>query len=563
MNGKGDQPEGQLSSSPSDPPYYSAVPHQTTYIAYESEPIAYGDSHEPNPIILAHQIPAHYGAAVYETFTSIPETYYTQIQPQPYVSLNSQYPLGVNVSTANALGSSDGQTLSPANTWSPTEGVQSASVSSSDETVQSDDSSFTACKVCGDKASGHHYGVTSCEGCKGFFRRSIQKQCDYKCQKDGKCTIEKMSRNRCQACRLQKCVQAGMARDSVRYNRFPRKARTNRRPDTMGKFEVDEEYIPTTVPSGLMVPMAQARPLPTQYPTSPAYTFEELTNNILDASKHFMHERAQQDAIYKDMVPSSSIAPGSEEYRIQVWAVVNFKISADIATIVRFAKEIPAFNVLSEENKMYLIKRNFFRIWLLTATRRSCLGELRFPDFTCLKKASLFNTFGQVLGTTILSLIEELLKVQMTDTEFALYVAEQLFAHGGSENIHRKAHLIKTESLEHGNRDGLMLLNGQDNLQQSLSRSKKDCVEALKEQIKKRPADEAQVLGEAWQRLNDLIMQIASEKTQLFTWIKTVAQCKDNADVFDKLFIEVFCNDDSFIHEQKKPPSYDIPLYQQ
>lgn len=29
--------------------------------------------------------------------------------------------------------------------------------------------SFVPCRVCGDKASGYHYGVTSCEGCKVFY----------------------------------------------------------------------------------------------------------------------------------------------------------------------------------------------------------------------------------------------------------------------------------------------------------------------------------------------------------------------------------------------------------
>lgn len=73
--------------------------------------------------------------------------------------------------------------------------------------------SVELCLVCSDRASGRHYGAISCEGCKGFFKRSIRKQLAYQCRGTMNCEITKHHRNRCQYCRLQKCLACGMRSD--------------------------------------------------------------------------------------------------------------------------------------------------------------------------------------------------------------------------------------------------------------------------------------------------------------------------------------------------------------
>ena len=60
---------------------------------------------------------------------------------------------------------------------------------------------------------GRHYGAISCEGCKGFFKRSIRKQLGYTCRGGKDCEVTKHHRNRCQYCRLQKCLSMGMRSD--------------------------------------------------------------------------------------------------------------------------------------------------------------------------------------------------------------------------------------------------------------------------------------------------------------------------------------------------------------
>ena len=128
------------------------------------------------------------------------------------------------------------------------------------------------CAVCGDNAHCQHYGVRTCEGCKGFFKRTVQKKKDlnfYVCPAEKNCLVDKRHRNRCQFCRFQKCLSVGMVKEVVRKGnlkgrrgRLPSKPRKSQSTDsnltpslrsiTQNKEqqnpEVDQTLHGTTVP---------------------------------------------------------------------------------------------------------------------------------------------------------------------------------------------------------------------------------------------------------------------------------------------------------------------------
>lgn len=108
--------------------------------------------------------------------------------------------------------------MQPLPPWCPIQNLHNYSPSARPQTVNT---SWPAsphqqvCRVCNDTATGKHFGVMTCEACKSFFRRSIRAEAKYVCKANSCCEIDKSSRNKCQHCRLQKCVDVGMRKNGM------------------------------------------------------------------------------------------------------------------------------------------------------------------------------------------------------------------------------------------------------------------------------------------------------------------------------------------------------------
>ncbi|XP_041922800.1 mineralocorticoid receptor [Alosa sapidissima] len=87
---------------------------------------------------------------------------------------------------------------------------QSCITDMSSSSLRHTSSTAKVCLVCGDEASGCHYGVVTCGSCKVFFKRAVEGQHNYLCAGRNDCIIDKIRRKNCPACRVRKCLQAGM-----------------------------------------------------------------------------------------------------------------------------------------------------------------------------------------------------------------------------------------------------------------------------------------------------------------------------------------------------------------
>jgi len=95
------------------------------------------------------------------------------------------------------------------------------------------------CRICNDEASGVHYGVITCNGCKSFFKRSVLlENKKYFCFNNSTCEINSTNRIKCKYCRFQKCLAESMSIQKKRLGRNHNSKNNNNEIFVEGSFKV-------------------------------------------------------------------------------------------------------------------------------------------------------------------------------------------------------------------------------------------------------------------------------------------------------------------------------------
>ncbi|XP_034028206.1 peroxisome proliferator-activated receptor delta b [Thalassophryne amazonica] len=210
------------------------------------------------------------------------------------------------------------------------------------------------CKVCGDKASGFHYGVHACEGCKGFFRRTVRMKLEYdRCERS--CKIQKKNRNKCQYCRFQKCLSLGMSHDAIRYGRMPE---AERKKLVAGLLA---EELNLCKPGGSDL-KSLAKQVNTAYLKNLSMTKKRARSILMgktsSTSPFVIYDmdtlwQAESGLVWSQLVPG---APLTKEIGVHVFYRCQCTTVETVRELTEFAKCIPGFVDLFLNDQVTLLK---------------------------------------------------------------------------------------------------------------------------------------------------------------------------------------------------------------
>lgn len=246
------------------------------------------------------------------------------------------------------------------------------------------------CAVCGDTAACQHYGVRTCEGCKGFFKRTVQKGSKYVCLADKACPVDKRRRNRCQFCRFQKCLTVGMVKEVVRTDSL--KGRRGRLPS---KPKSPQES-PPSPPVSLITALVRAH----------VDTTPDVTN--LDYSQYCDNPIAFETSM-------------SDAEKVQQFYHL---LTASVDVIKHFAEKLPGFSDLCAVDQELLFQSAALELFVLRLSYRARFDDAKLIFCNCivLNRIQCQRAFGEWMNA-ILEFSRSLHMLQIDVSAFACLCA--------------------------------------------------------------------------------------------------------------------------------------------
>ncbi|KAL0100137.1 hypothetical protein PUN28_019523 [Cardiocondyla obscurior] len=297
------------------------------------------------------------------------------------------------------------------------------------------------CLVCGDRASGYHYNALTCEGCKGFFRRSITRNAVYQCKYGNSCEIDMYMRRKCQECRLKKCLTVGMRPECVvpeyqcavkRKEKKAQKEKDKPNSTTMngspGSAGMGEQMGVKIEPaeaesmsgsSGILTPIS---PYTCVKPISPEQ--EELINRLVSFQCEF--EQPSEDDLKRiTNQPMEGETPSDYSFR----HITEITILT-VQLIVEFSKRLPGFNELLREDQITLLKACSSEVMMLRMARKYDVqtDSIIFANNQSYTRDS-YSVAG--MGDTIEDLLRfcrQMYAMRVNNAEYALLTAIVIFS---------------------------------------------------------------------------------------------------------------------------------------